>query len=211
MRFFKKKINTEKLIKVSHDEAKRYAKNIPEEIQKFLNEQVFRILEYKIYPKYSLFEKLKKEPKFAKSFIAMHNELIKNFPNALGSQSDTINKLKKLGIKPEQFVEVIITGRFLTDIDKSSIVWICLKCRRVIGLIDKIPANLLSNYPILAKWDGVASYLGCYFVAERIVCPNCSSNFWFFHTPYFLVSGLSLQNRINEIKKIRDMEEKKNL
>jgi hypothetical protein len=206
---FKKKTNQNDLVHVSEDDVYAAGTNMPEDIKRFLNDQINQILEQKFYPEYALFEKLQTDRKFKEAFVAalplfitLMNEYSKNYSHKMNLQS----YIEKHGIPLEKFVTFLIMGTYLQKIDKSSMAWICPSCRRVIGLIDKVPADLEKKYPTISII--LPSYFTMYTVVERVVCPECSSRDKYNMKPHFLLSGVSLQSQIDKGQKMLKEEKK---
>ncbi len=190
-------------VRIPKDEAVRTASSFPDEVNRFCNAQVRRIIGQEHYPPYALFERLAKDAKYASRFLTAHNELV----NALQSDAkkpQAIESFLKLGFGPEQVFETLISGTYLNQVDTASFLWVCFECRCVIGLIDQAPADLVGKDPHLAEWGTLATYFGLYMTANRVVCPKCKSPDYLTLKAQFLTSGLSLQSRIDEANKLAE-------
>jgi hypothetical protein len=207
MKFFNRNPKQEQRVGVPNYEARETASTFPKDIQRFLAEQLTDILEQVVYPEYSLFEKLHNDQEFAQVFFLAHNEIVVSLRNNSLDRPEimgVIGKLGRWGVKPEQIVDILIAGSYLNRIDKASVIWVCMDCRRVLGLLDEVPGDLLSKYPILSDWQILTGYFGLYVVGEKIVCPHCSSTNWMTLNRNFLLSGLSLQSKIDEARRLKE-------
>ncbi len=110
MKFFNRNPKQEQRVGLPNYEAREMASMIPEDIQRFLTEQLTNIRDQSVYPEYSLFEKLHNDQEFAQAFFLAHNEIVVSLQNNSLDRPEMISAIKKLGwwgVKPEPIPEQI--------------------------------------------------------------------------------------------------------
>ena len=87
---------------------------------------------------------------------------------------------------------------FQLRIGCTEIVWACKGCRRIIGLIEKMPKTLKAKYSHLTQ-ELIGSYFAIYAAKEYLQCPHCQSVTCTGLLPNFLISARSLDSQVDHL------------